>query len=161
MRVDITAGVLDNINHEISISVWLKGASRPGNDNWLFGSGSDSHHLAVAVPDDAVDIVIWQAGNDSNDLLIWEDAAPVTWLPDWHHFVFIKNENTATMSIWLDGSLADSIEDVNTSSLADVKDAAANFRIGANWENNDDFIGKVDDFKIFDYELSEVEMWRY
>jgi len=135
-RVDITAGVLDNIDHEISVSVWLKGASRPGNDNWLFGSGSDDYHLAVAVQDGAVNVVIWQAGNESNDLLIWEEAAPATWLPAWHHFVFTKNENAGTMSIWFDGSLADSIEDVNTSSLANVKGAAYNFRIGANWENS-------------------------
>jgi hypothetical protein len=157
-RVDISAGVLDNINHEISISVWLKGASRPGNDNWLFGSGSDEHHLAVAMPDDAVNTVIWQAGNDSNDLLIWEDATPEAWLPAWHHFVFIKNEYTGMMSIWFDGSLADSAQDVNTGTLANVKAAASNFRIGANWENNDDFIGRVDDFRVFDYELSDVEI---
>ncbi|MHC4477677.1 MAG: LamG domain-containing protein [Planctomycetota bacterium] len=157
-RVDITAEVLDNINREISISVWLKGASRPGNDNWLFGSGSNDYHLAVAMPDSAVDAVIWQAGNDSNDSLIWEDASPEAWLAAWHHFVFIKNENTGTMSIWFDGSLADSIQDVNASTLANVKGAASDFRIGANWENNDDFIGRVDDFRIFDHELYDVEI---
>ncbi|MHC4389081.1 MAG: hypothetical protein ACYSX1_10785, partial [Planctomycetota bacterium] len=95
---DLETRTLEGVSNAITIAVWLDGY-RPGAANWVIHAGGYStyDYIEVIVPDGNDDYVYWQAGNDTNDLLIWKDITPEDWEGDWHHFAFVKDENAGTM----------------------------------------------------------------
>jgi len=163
---------IDNIGKEASVSVWVKGAYREDEDNWLFsigyerevGEDEEDVHFGVALPDDdssPLRPVVFQAGNEANDVLVWttQDGADYeAWLDNWHHFVFIKNENEGTMSIWFDAEEVAFANDVDTTSLADICSNADDFKIGAKYDHSSDFVGRIDDFRLYDYALPQSKI---
>jgi hypothetical protein len=159
-RIDLPGLVLDLIGTEITISVWWKEAWRIGDDSWFCGFGDDDIHMAVRAPDSLGEGIQWHAGNDTNDILIWQ-TDPSAWKDDWHHLVFTKNEGEGTMKIYFDASVVASSNDANSGTLAEAVTRAksgAGIRIGAQWDNNDDFVGKADNFRLYDYELSQAKI---
>jgi hypothetical protein len=121
--------------------------------------GGGDYKLTGIVPRDEPDLdVYWQAGNDTNDLLLWTDATPAAWRGDWHHFAFVKNENEGKMYIYFDGFLRKSRE-CDTGTLANVKDKT--FKIGAENNSTSDYDGKLDDFRVYDRALSSQEILEF
>ncbi|MHC4500261.1 MAG: LamG domain-containing protein, partial [Planctomycetota bacterium] len=161
-RVDIDDDVFNYLGESISISVWWKEAEREEDDeNNFCAFGDDDFHMLVRGPDEdrSNPGVIWQAGNDTNDVLEWKTNAE-SWKYDWHHLVFTKNGPEGTMKIYFDTVLVESHDDANGTSLGQAAAAATTgdedgFRIGAGWDNSDDFVGKADDFRVYDYEISQ------
>ncbi len=156
IHLDVPDEVLDGIDKEITISVWLKGSSRPSGDMVVLDVGGEAHPLkmSIVVPDSAGD-VIWRAGNDTNDVLVWDNAAPEGWAGDWHHLVFIKDENAKTMSIYLDAILGDSkTGTINTIAYLAGKDVS----IGAYTQEDSDYQGRMDDFRIYNYAFTEDDV---
>ncbi|MHC4499009.1 MAG: LamG domain-containing protein, partial [Planctomycetota bacterium] len=102
------------------------------------------------------DQVTWRAGNDTNDVLMWDyDGGSKP--EDWSCWAFVKNESEGTISIYLDGELAES-NSVATSTLAGVRSKP--FKIGAETHNDGDFSGDLDDIVIYDRALSGSEVKR-
>jgi len=156
--VEVPPEMLGNMVREISIAVWLKDAVRLGEDNWLFDcQGGGPVAMSIAVVDENGD-AYWRAGTDGEDVLVWNmirsGINPST-LQDWHNWVFIKSEITPEISIYFDGELADSNAVVD-SSLSFLRNAPC--RIGAWGGHSNDFVGKVDDFMVFDYALSPADV---
>ncbi|MHC4645328.1 MAG: LamG domain-containing protein [Planctomycetota bacterium] len=170
-------------DHEVSVSLWFKGARKVDQPNWIFAAGGQiaswpvEWTLGAAIPARDGSTVLFIAGEeptpdddddpgepaeaDSNDVLEWtegEGASPTGWEPDWHHIVLIKNENANTMSMYFDGLLADQRVDANDDTLSTLKVRASDFRIGSHWKSDDDFNGKIDDFRLYDYALSETDV---
>jgi hypothetical protein len=110
------------------------------------GEGEDDHGVR------------WQAGNDSNDRLQWMTDG-FAWKDDWHHLVFTKNGPEGTMKIYFDSVLVASTTGAISATLAQ---AAANaehgFRIGTDRDGSNDFAGKADDFRVYDYEISQSKV---
>jgi hypothetical protein len=184
-RVDVPMGAVSLIgDKEVSVSLWFKGAGNPDEANWIFSlhggitGFDDEWDLKAAIPDSAGG-VRFVAGarpeyddepeeNDSNDVLQWtedEGAAPGAWEAEWHHLVFMKNENVGTMSIYFDGVLVEQRSDVYTGTLAEVKAKAQRFAVGAHVYHQSGHLlvrntynGKIDDFRIYDYALSDADV---
>ncbi|MHC4336084.1 MAG: LamG domain-containing protein, partial [Planctomycetota bacterium] len=149
-------------DESISISVWWKEAYRDGDENNFCGFGDANLHLLVRAPDNVPDNpgVIWRAGNDTNDVLEWTTNG-LTWMDNWHHVVFTKNGPEGTMKIYFDTVLVASHDDANGTTLSQAFAAAAvddGFRIGANRNHGADFIGKADDLRVYDYEISQSKI---
>jgi len=158
IRIDIDTEILNHIGNEITIAAWVKGPLREGSENWLFGTGtSNEMAMMAAIPDQAGLAIVWQAGDDANDRLTWE-TTPADWQDEWHHFAFIKNENAGTMRIYFDANEVASSADVNVGTLAVIAEGATRFSVGAQYSHGNDFVGKIDDFRIYDYELSRNEI---
>jgi len=142
----------------VTVSCWLKNAYKTGN-NWAFGiGGEDREQIRAAVPLDDGMTVHWQAGNDTNDVMTWDmvkDGINPATLGGWHHWVFIKDENAGYMSIYFDGQLADS-NNVVDNTLAQVWYPM--FSIGALAWSRNDFVGKIDDFRLYKRALSADEV---
>jgi hypothetical protein len=160
--IEVPTAVLTNIDKGITVSVWLKDAATEGNDDsWVFGTGAGSEkapylvQAAVPLGDDLN--VLWRAGNDTNDTLKWDvDGRDLVLLEGWHHWAFIKDEGQAEMYIYFDGELGEE-KPGTTDSLVYVQDTA--FRIGAAaWSENYAYVGKMDDFTVYDYALSGTEI---
>jgi hypothetical protein len=167
-RIDIDSDVFDYIGDSISISVWWKDAYRHDNENEFCGFGDadddddDPNDLQLLVrgPDNRPDNlgVIWQAGNDSNDYLEW-DVDTLAWQSNWHHLVFTKNGPEGTMKIYFDTVLVAWTYDAKGTTLSQTADDEKDgFNIGSNWENGDSFVGKADDFRVYDYEIPQSKI---
>jgi hypothetical protein len=152
--VIVEPDMLSNIYTKISVSVWLKDASNPGDDNWVFDSGGSEIDVRAAVVN-AEGKVYWRAGLAS-DYVTWDfgGADPET-VEGWHLWVFQKDEQADTISIYFDGELADSNTGVSDT-LQYVRNTV--FEIGPESTSDDDFEGKMDDLRVYDYVLSETEI---
>ena len=154
--VECPAGLLSEISDEITISVWLKNAYRAASDNWVFEAVSPDYLLHAAVVENSTQQVLWRAGNDTNDVMTWDlDGQEPSDIEGWHHWAFVKDETNDEMHIYFDGRLVASMAGAS-SSLANVRDSQLRLGVGAGHAN--DFIGRMDDFKIYDYALSQDEI---
>jgi hypothetical protein len=155
-HVDAPMDTLDTIDKEITVTVWVKGDDDHADEEGkIFDTGDGSYHMRARIPDDNGDL-LWRAGNDSNDELVWRQATPLTWAEEWHFFAFVKDENADTMKIYFDGLLADSKDGVMSNTLAQV--AGTTFRIGADNDQSSDYTGKLDDFRVYDVALPDIEI---
>jgi hypothetical protein len=160
-HVLVPTDTLDSVSNEITVSVWVNGYTGQDEDDdmIIFDTGDGDYKLTGIVPTDRPDLdVYWQAGNDTNDLLLWPDATPEAWRGDWHHFAFVKNENEGKMYIYFDGFPRKS-KDCETGTLANVKDKI--FKIGAKNSSTSDYDGKLDDFRVYDRALSSDEILEF
>jgi hypothetical protein len=158
IHLDVDDDVLEDIEKEITISVWLKGGFYQDGDMVVLDVGGQFHPLkmTIVVPDDSGDVV-WRAGNDTNDMLVWNTATPDAWEGDWRHFVFVKDENSRTMSIYFDALLKDS-KTLTLSALPYMGDKEV--RIGAYTHRDSDYEGRMDDFRIYKYAFTEDDVAR-
>jgi hypothetical protein len=149
-HVSVPSDTLDSVTDAITLAMWLNGASGQDEDDDMivFDAGGGDYKLTGIIPTEGPGLdVYWRAGNDSNDLLLWESATPSAWREEWHHFAFVKDENQEKMRIYFDGLVAKS-KTGTTSSLTNVRNKT--FKIGAKntgWSDND---GKMDDFRVYD-----------
>ncbi|MHC4497614.1 MAG: LamG domain-containing protein [Planctomycetota bacterium] len=158
---EVPLDVLDRVTTGITISVWLYGLA----DDWDEGSnvvmqaGAGAMLLEVQVPDDDDHRdVYWRAGDDVNDAVTWEvDTSGLH--NGWHHFAFVKDESADKMYIYLDGGQVWWKPGDTDSSLSLITNRE--FRIGAEIdedEDDGDYIGKMDDFRVYDYAKPEGEI---
>jgi len=148
---------MSKISNGITVSLWLKDAYRSGSDNWVFDlPGSSGLWVQAAVVEEDNDEVLWQAGNDTNDVLTWDlDGADAEALEGWHHWAFVKCENPPEISIYFDGFVVES-NDVVNNTLITVR--GQRFRLGVGAGHGNDFVGKMDDVRVFDKALSDKEV---
>jgi hypothetical protein len=154
-----SSNIFSTLTSGITVAVWLNGERNPDQPQPVFDTGTEDREfkLQASVPDDDGDVV-WRAGNDSNDLMIWPDARPSAWAGDWHHLAFVKDENAGTMSIYFDGLLAITQPGAIASLATNIYQTRP-FRIGAyGGEDDDDYEGSMDDFRIYDRVLTDANI---
>ena len=149
--VILPTNVFSEIEGEVAVCVWLKDALREGMNNWVFDAGDGSFRIRAAVVwEDGH--VFWQAGNEDRDVVKWTLAGDYAKnLKGWHHWAFVKNENAGQMSIYFDGAPAAVKGNVDRT-LSNICNKP--FKIGALTEHQNDFKGRIDDFRVFNYALS-------
>ncbi|MHC4062114.1 MAG: LamG domain-containing protein [Planctomycetota bacterium] len=157
---DEPSDVLDRVTDEITISVWLYGLRPDPGEDWdndsgrVVRTGAGTRLLEVRVPaevenDSIGRNVYWRAGDDVNDAVTWE-VETSGFEGDWHHFAFVKDENADKMYIYLDGVQVSWKPGDTDSSLSYIKNRE--FEIG------NDYIGKMDDLRIYDYAKPESQI---
>ncbi|MHC4185492.1 MAG: LamG-like jellyroll fold domain-containing protein [Planctomycetota bacterium] len=157
---DEPSDVLDRVTDEITISVWLYGLRPDPGEDWdndsgrVVRTGAGTRLLEVRVPaevenDEIGRNVYWRAGDDVNDAVTWE-VETSGFEGDWHHFAFVKDENADKMYIYLDGVQVSWKPGDTDSSLSYIKNRE--FEIG------NDYIGKMDDLRIYDYAKPESQI---
>jgi hypothetical protein len=179
-EIDADADMFNTLDSEISFSMWVE-----IDANALDGSQDTSFAAYVLGSTDSVATAIQlgrqysASGYDkaSNTFLCGYDpamspaydsatATPITPITDpvftgWHHFGFTKNAVLGTVRIYIDGKLL--VEDTGKSKpLDDIRDNAAVLNIGyyrtPTLGAGGHFNGKIDEFRVYDYELSQAEM---
>ncbi|MDR2836663.1 MAG: LamG domain-containing protein [Bacteroidales bacterium] len=146
------------IMNEISISLWLYGDPilQPQND-WLFeGVDADNQRQISSHFPWSDSHVCWDAGNDGSGYDRIEKAAVTDeYEGKWNHVVFTKNATTGSMKVYLNGVLWHS----GTGKYKPVQNISK-FVIGssASLNQNDCYDGYIDDFCIWDKELSLSEI---
>ncbi|MHC4645874.1 MAG: LamG domain-containing protein, partial [Planctomycetota bacterium] len=155
----VPAPVSGKMSSAVTAAFWIN--DDPGSTDSVVAFdlgdlGEDgTYKLNALLPDSASD-VSFRAGDDTNDLLVWEQAKPSAWRGDWRHFAFVKDEVAGTMKIYFDGFVVDSKTDV-AQSLSRMKGSL--FHIGAgNDDNGSGHEAKFDDFRFYDRALSDSEI---
>jgi hypothetical protein len=162
----VSSTVLNAVDDSITVSVWLKDAYNTGDDddNWVFHSGAGGqagpYQVGAVVVTNNISPagqVLWRAGSDSNDLLMWDlDGRNPETLKDWHLWCFVKDENVDKMRIYFDGLMVEE-RSGTFDTLAEVHDVT--FKIGAaSFSDNYDYMGKMDDFRLYDYALPDEQI---
>jgi hypothetical protein len=148
---------LEQIDKQITISVWLNTAESQRNDNVVITAGADweDYYLRVSVPDDAADVT-WRAGDDVNDVIAWMGGSPGAWAGEWNHFAFLKDENETRMEVYLNGIREAQTTVATAGTLANLQDRR--IRIGAETDDDDSYAGKMDDLMIYDRALETTEI---
>ncbi|MGE4286713.1 MAG: LamG-like jellyroll fold domain-containing protein [Phycisphaerae bacterium] len=70
----------------------------------------------------------------------------------WHHWAFTRNAGTGLQSIYFDGEVIGQ----STNLFDPFADAFGGLAIGAHFEYGDTYVGGLDDFRIYDNELSQT-----
>ncbi|MBA7471439.1 hypothetical protein ES707_06745 [subsurface metagenome] len=112
-------------------------------------------------PTIAINLGVWKSPGKYN----WDCGSPWSfdsrlsgnhrskseWSERWNHWAFTKDAGTGKMQIFLNGLLYDSRIGANSPILG-----ITSFEIGSGWYGGYD--GLIDDFRIYDYALSEPEI---
>jgi hypothetical protein len=154
--IEVPTAVLSNIGGQITVAVWLKDAWRGDFGNYVFDTGSGDFLMHAAVVSEPEREVYWRAGNNSDDVLTWDlDGRDAKNIEGWHHWAFVKDESQSRMYMCFDGELA-ALKTGTAGSLINIRNTP--FDIGAIISHMNDFIGKMDDFKVYNYALSPAEV---
>jgi hypothetical protein len=155
----VPSSTLDNMSSAVTVALWVNLEVGSVDEVVVFDAGDSgedgANKLTATAPDDAGDVV-WRAGDDPCDVLVWGDATPQGWRGDWHHFGFVKDENADVIRIYFDGIEVKSRTGVNQT-LIEVKGKA--FTIGTmNDDASSEHASAFDDVRVFDYALSDGDI---
>ena len=142
----------------ITISFWQKGDVSTHHTDTLCCS---NYIYGVYNPTIAINLGCWKSPGKYNwdcgsrwsfdSRLSGRHRYAGEWSGRWNHWAFTKDVETGRMEIYLNGALYDSRVGV-TSIIAGV----ISFEIGSGWYGGYD--GLIDDFRIYDYALSQAEV---
>ena len=95
----------------------------------------------------------WDAGEGSGYDRIFTGASAGEIGDEWHHWAFTKNQNSGEMNIYKDGTLW--LNGVDKNRAVGIVNT---FKIGANRDQANGWPGKMDEFRVWDVELSQSEI---
>jgi hypothetical protein len=146
------------VTDQITISCWVYGNEdvMPSNTTLFEGRDLDNNRQVNAHLPWGNSRVYWDCGNDGAGYdRIDKEAALEDFAGKWNHWAFTKNATSGSMKIYLNGSLWHSGN--GKTKLIDLQE----LRIGRSitWTNT--YFGKVDEFRVWNTELSASEIADY
>ena len=153
--VEIPKSALTSIKDEVTICFWAKGAQSLPYDTQILEAVNSKNQrvLNIHLPWSNKRIY-WDAGNNgsSYDRIDFE-ASDNMFKKEWSHWAFVKNAKTGEMKIYRNGKIIHSGTDKKLSF-----DEIEVFRIASGASSNGRWTGNIDDFAIWDRELSASEI---
>ncbi|MEO8733037.1 MAG: LamG domain-containing protein, partial [Flavobacteriales bacterium] len=155
-RVGIDPSLFSTLNDQITIAFRaFGGPSLPVNNSVLEAFDAQGNRLLNIHLPWGDGTVYWDAGNNGYDR-ISKAATSAQYQGQWNYWAFTKNINTGSMKIYLNGTLWQS-------GTGEVKPMSgiASFNLGANGTEQNPYPGEIDDFNVFDTELSQatIQAW--
>jgi hypothetical protein len=95
----------------------------------------------------------WDAGEGNGYDRIDQAATAGEIGDEWHHWAFTKNKSSGEMNIYKDGTLW-----LNGTGKDRAVGIVNTFKIGANRNQANGWPGKIDEFRVWDIELSQTEI---
>ena len=143
---------LPSIQNEITVSFWSYGADALPLNTYAFegSDGADRRQMNVHLPWSNGQ-VYWDCGNDGSGYdRINKPSSNAEFKNTWSHWTFTKNVNSGDMKIYLNGNLWHS--GTGFTRPIDIQ----KFNIGSSKNGAGRYYGKIDDFQIWNKELSEA-----
>jgi hypothetical protein len=169
--VELPPEALSSVTTQITIALWQFGnpQKQPIDDNLFEATRAYSNSPGIRVLNAHLpwsnSIVYWDAGNPND---VWsetvyqecdrieKEAEFDDYAGQWNHWAFVKNcdanDGAGEMKIYLNGFLWHSGRDVNVPLTGTIDD----FEIGSGYDAS--YAGLIDDFRVYDYELSEPQV---
>ena len=162
LNVDGNYGVIDLDNHdfgdEISIGFWAYGdpVYLPVNTSVLEGTDSLGNRIINIHFPWSNERQYWDSGEGGGYDRVDKAASTGEYEGNWHQWTFTKNAATGTMNIYLDGVLWHS-----GTGLSRPVGVVNQFKLGANRNGGNNWGGMLDEFTIWDVELSVSDISTY
>ena len=157
--VDVGNTNFGSIQDEITISFWSYGSPdiMPTNSTLFEGTDNANRRQVSTHLPWGNSRVYWDCGNDGNYDRIDEQATTNDFEGKWNHWAYTKNASTGEMKMYLNGNLWHS--GTSKTRTIDLK----NLRIGSAITFSNAYYGLVDEFRVWDAELSQSEIsdWMY
>ncbi len=154
-RVDITNSDYSSVENEITVQFWAYGNPDilPVNTSAFEARDSDNRrqvHVHFPWSDSKI---YWDCGNNGSGFdRIYKTASNNEMAGNWHHWAFTKNTATGKMIIYLNGNLWKQ----GTGKTKKIK--IENFKFGSNIKGNYPYFGYIDDFSVWNKELTQDEI---
>lgn len=151
------ANPFPNISEQITISFWSYGASDlPQNTSIFEGVDANGVRQANLHLPWSNGSIYWDCGNDGSGYDRIDKAAnPSEYKDQWNHWAVTKNTTTGSMKIYLNGTLWHSGS--GKTKLIDLNE----FMIGSAVNGNYRYNGQIDEFRVWNVELSATEINDY
>ncbi|MBD3636858.1 MAG: T9SS type A sorting domain-containing protein [Crocinitomicaceae bacterium] len=144
-----------DFQNEITISFWANGDGGilPVNTSIIeAGDSLNNRILNIHFPWSNGEHY-WDAGEGNGYDRINQPATAQEIGDEWHHWAFTKNKTTGEMNIYKDGVLW-----LNGTGKDRLVGVVNTFKIGANRNEGNGWPGKMDEFRVWDVELSQTEI---
>ncbi|MFK8038267.1 MAG: LamG-like jellyroll fold domain-containing protein [Crocinitomicaceae bacterium] len=144
-----------NFQNEITISFWANGDANflPANTSVIEGYDSLSQRMLNIHFPWSNSRMYWDAGEGSGYDRIDKAATVAEIEGNWNHWAFTKNQATGEMNIYKNGILWHT-----GTGLTRTIGSINKFRIGTSGNGNYDYAGKLDEFRVWNTELSQAEI---
>jgi MSHA biogenesis protein MshQ len=156
--IDVPSSAVDGLD-DFSVSVWFKTAVDKSQQEIFHALGDDTgdDELEIYLKDD--DTIVIKVRDNSqeldtiNDLVLTDD--------NWHHLVLTRVDED--VCLFIDGEEQECDDGVNGGVLS-VSNADAivigqeQDSFGGNFSTSQNFVGQLDEFKIYDFSLSDSEI---
>ena len=160
-QVAVPLGVLDGISKEVTVSFWMYGNETSGTRTVFDGSLAggefgDRALFLMLTGDTTAQAVVGNDGNNLNGL----SRGPGTIVGQWTHWAITKNCDANEMRIYINGELlTGEAHHTNWGTNYNIPLAGiTEFVIGTNVRDDDTYTGLIDDFRIYDYAMSQGEI---
>ncbi len=158
-RVDITNSDYSSVENEISVVFWAYGNPDilPVNTSAFEATDAQNQRQVHAHLPWNNSGVYWDCGNTGGCDRIDKMASSSEIAGQWHHWAFTKNATSGKMYIYLDGEIWKSGTGKTNSIDIDV------FKFGSNVSGSYPYYGNIDEFSVWDKELTQAEIqdWMY
>mgnify|MGYP001582905631 CR=1 FL=1 len=152
VELNDAANVMSGIDSQITVMFWSRGDELlPTNTSSFEARNSANQRVLNAHHPWGNGSIYWDAGNKGTSYdRINKAAAASEYKGQWNHWAFIKNAQTGSMKIYLNGNLWHSGKGFNRSMKG-----ITSFTFGRG-VNNYQYRGKVDDIQIFKVEVDQA-----
>jgi len=148
---------LATIDSLITVSFWAYGnvASQPSNGSTFEAVDAAGNRVLNSHTPWSDSNVYWDAGFSGTSYDRINKAAITAEIEgQWNHWAFLKNSNTGSMKIYLNGNLWHS-----GTGKTKLMNNISQFKIGRGVSNStNSYAGKMDDFAVFNKELNQTEI---
>lgn len=143
------------LTNEVTISLWSYGdAALPAETTVLRASNSDSQRVISINFPWSNETICFDCGNTGGSYDRLDKAASASdYKGQWNMWTFVKNATTGDMHIYLNGDLWAS-EAGNTRNM----EAIATLTLGANIGGSEDYLGVIDDVRIYSTALTAEDI---
>lgn len=160
--VQVPATALSTLSDELTISFWCYGTpeAQPMNNYTLEGRDANGNRVVNVHLPWGNGEVYWDCGNSGTNGYDRVNAAATTdqYEGQWNHWAFTKNATTGDMVVYVNGTVF-----ASGTGKTRVMSPITTFKIGGNASNelSGNYEGKMDEFRIWDKELSQSEIQAY
>jgi hypothetical protein len=158
-NVDISTDDFSSVVNEVSVTFWSYGNvdALPANTSPFEAVDADGNREVHSHLPWENSRVYWDCGNVGGYDRIDKAASVAELEGQWHHWAFVKNANTGNMKIYLDGEVWHS----GTGKTKEIE--IDRFVFGSNLWESYPYYGFMDNFSVWDAELTqeEIQDWMY
>jgi hypothetical protein len=160
--VEIPGAVFADVNEQVTITVWVNGYADQNDATNVILEAGEGNSPYVADWTDIIRIETeWQDGDltfeAGTDGETWGSAPEEAWAGEWNHYAFVADVNKDYMRIYHNGrrvaggDMGDNMAGINHAFIGIAPETDEE-----GW--HDQYIGKLDDFRVYDYALSRNEI---
>jgi Concanavalin A-like lectin/glucanases superfamily/Domain of unknown function (DUF4091) len=153
-RVEIPAASLALLDKQVTVTLWLRGPANIHGEHCVFEALDASGGLTIRATVGERSATFDAGFGGAGHLDSLPHTGPHALQPEkWSHWAFTKNAISGLMSIYINGTLW-----THLSEKYRPMTTAGAFVVGAKADGQMGFVGRIDDLRIFNLELSATDI---